>query len=598
MSRSTLLPRRLVEITKSSTLSTSDVTDYTVRLVDTNCITGSVDYVALSHCWGPPGNQTKTLTTNIEEFQRPLSLSRLAPLFQDVVRITRTLGFKYLWVDSMCIIQDSDEDWQTESSQMANIYQNSVITISATQATSSSVPLLPNLTEDNLGYNYQDYIGNEEISCLDRITQLQTRSPLYFSVYCPLASSVNSTLDQIYVSYNFKRTYSLDKSRFESAGRFEERPDKDLRSHFGEPLQSRGWCVQERILSPRKIFFGSKQLFWECRTKRNFENWTNNISQILDPHTYHRYLANLDNRIFETIPGLVSQNLKQCYNWWYDLLNGYGSKKFTFEADLLPGLGGIAQRFSEETNDRYLAGIWQSDLFRGLTWRIEQYSNEYRILLDIFSNESKMGSMPRPISDCYAPSWSWASMWGYQRSFLRGQSLYGDATLHHTMTWDNRSKSIYEIEKPLPRPNPRLIKVHIEPLTSATSITGRLKYALLEIEALCTDINVTLKKKTLSNPHGLGFEMPLKPLPEFLYQYLYVCIDYPSWLRGQVEEVIKRSQSYMLTCALMRYTSGLHCILLRKEKDEDEYQRCGVVNIEYKAEEFLRIWDMRRVVIR
>lgn len=69
-------------------------------------------------------------------------LSDLPPLFQDAIIITRQLGLRYLWIDSLCIIQDSLRDWETEAAKMASIYQNSYVTISATDASNGSAKCL------------------------------------------------------------------------------------------------------------------------------------------------------------------------------------------------------------------------------------------------------------------------------------------------------------------------------------------------------------------------------------------------------------------------------------------------------------------------
>ncbi len=88
-------------------------------------------YVTLSHCWG--GHCKTTLTrSSLATFQAGISISTLPKTFQDAVLLTRNLGIRYLWIDALCITQDSNQEWSHEASLMGDIYANSSFTISAT----------------------------------------------------------------------------------------------------------------------------------------------------------------------------------------------------------------------------------------------------------------------------------------------------------------------------------------------------------------------------------------------------------------------------------------------------------------------------------
>ncbi|KAK0613663.1 heterokaryon incompatibility protein-domain-containing protein, partial [Immersiella caudata] len=95
-------------------------------------------YVALSHCWGATP-LPKTLTSNVEERREGIEFSHLPRSFQDAVTVTRSIGIRYLWIDSLCIIQDDQTDWQVELSRMADIYNNANLVIAASQAVDSTV---------------------------------------------------------------------------------------------------------------------------------------------------------------------------------------------------------------------------------------------------------------------------------------------------------------------------------------------------------------------------------------------------------------------------------------------------------------------------
>ena len=93
------------------------------------------NYVALSYCWGTTA-QFKLLQANLDDFlKKCIEIGTLPKTIEDSIIATRKLGVKYLWIDSLCIIQDSIEDKDKEIVNMASIYKNATITSSAAAAT-------------------------------------------------------------------------------------------------------------------------------------------------------------------------------------------------------------------------------------------------------------------------------------------------------------------------------------------------------------------------------------------------------------------------------------------------------------------------------
>ncbi|KAK0100834.1 hypothetical protein ONS95_007281 [Cadophora gregata] len=92
------------------------------------------EWLTLSHCWGNARIRLTT-TANLMSRTGSFAYSRLPKSFRDAIFITRKLGYRYIWIDCLCIVQDCDEDWQRESVKMAEIYANSVLTLSADAAT-------------------------------------------------------------------------------------------------------------------------------------------------------------------------------------------------------------------------------------------------------------------------------------------------------------------------------------------------------------------------------------------------------------------------------------------------------------------------------
>jgi hypothetical protein len=126
------LPTRLIDI--GPTFSQSNARLIVSARMSPRERRGPVNYVALSHIWGK-SQFTKLTTSNFQGLQESISPSDLSQTFQDAIIVARRLGVRYLWIDSLCIVQDSPEDWQTESSMMNVVYKNSLCTIAASEAT-------------------------------------------------------------------------------------------------------------------------------------------------------------------------------------------------------------------------------------------------------------------------------------------------------------------------------------------------------------------------------------------------------------------------------------------------------------------------------
>ncbi|PVH87791.1 HET-domain-containing protein [Cadophora sp. DSE1049] len=184
-------------------------------------------YGTLSHCWGQRGNHRILTKATLKSWLKPFGITELPQTYQDAIMVTKRLGLRYLWVDSLCILQDVEEDWKRESSKMAEIYQNSYITVAATCAADSSAGIF--LTA-RLIYNPKaiQYAGN------GIEMQLYAHACLSHRTYDPVDRSHNS----------FYRWNLQDPVDF--------------------PLLSRAWVYQERLLSPRILHFLREELVFEC----------------------------------------------------------------------------------------------------------------------------------------------------------------------------------------------------------------------------------------------------------------------------------------------------------------------------------------------
>ena len=113
-----------------------DVRNGRIRLYEATKEDQGVRYACLSHCWGSdPASMFCTMRSSIESHKLGISWTHLPRTFQDAVFFTRRLGLGFLWIDSVCIIQDDLKDWQLQSADIATIYRNGYITVAATSST-------------------------------------------------------------------------------------------------------------------------------------------------------------------------------------------------------------------------------------------------------------------------------------------------------------------------------------------------------------------------------------------------------------------------------------------------------------------------------
>jgi heterokaryon incompatibility protein (HET) len=164
-----------------------------------------VSYAALSHCWGD-SRPIITTKENLQSHLLGISLNAMPKTFQDAIMVTRELGIHYIWIDSLCIIQNDAEDWEREAAMMAAVYENADITIAAAWGADGRTgcfhdhsPTL--IIEDNTG------------------------KKLYF------------------------------------------RPLPDSQRYLGRAhLNTRAWALQENILARRTVIFAEDQWYWICST--------------------------------------------------------------------------------------------------------------------------------------------------------------------------------------------------------------------------------------------------------------------------------------------------------------------------------------------
>lgn len=304
-------------------------------------------YAALSYCWGQEEHTCLTTQENIDIFQTNIPWQALPRTFQDAVAFTRNIGLKYLWIDALCIIQGDDDDWLREAGSMLQIYQNAYVTIAGLFAKDPSVGLFSAKTTKDLQQKIATARkGNET-------------SDLYAREVTPDVSGI------LHIPLG-------------SIGTRQNPP----------PLLTRAWALQERMISPRVVYFTEDELIFECRTKVQCEcrgHYTgSNGGKMAHAHSLNTAKS----------PAMSKLLLKtQESDDWEDLVQMYTKLSLTYDTDRLVAIGGLAQEYSKTRRGQtYLAGLWSGTLGQDLLWETRDQ--------DAFK--------PRP-SNWVAPSWSWAS---------------------------------------------------------------------------------------------------------------------------------------------------------------------------------------------
>src|SRR5690242_20613458 len=165
-------------------------------------------YTTLSHCWGQ-AIQLRTTKDSVSDHCQQILWSSLCKTYQEAITITKALKIRYLWIDSLCIIQDCADDWKHESALMAQYYGNSYCTIAADAAADGS---------QGCFMQHQGCIGAT-------------------------------------VPVRLRGKHSLVLTN-------RQRPSVVLSQ---DPMHQRAWCVQERLLSRRTLHFSTDQIYLECK---------------------------------------------------------------------------------------------------------------------------------------------------------------------------------------------------------------------------------------------------------------------------------------------------------------------------------------------
>jgi hypothetical protein len=256
-------------------------------------------------------------SANLTKYQEDIPISTQYAILRDAVEVTRALGLQYLWVDSMCIMQDDPDDWARESVTMSKVYGLSTCTIAAANS------------------------GVQDSGCFATRNRYRVR-PLRVPNPFKTDSKISFYVRSQYL-HRIHTRYVRDSLWY-----------------------NRGWVFQERTLSPRLLIFSKRQILWACQQVQAAETWPcgktseNHIDRFesfeVEKARFHQLL--------DPSKGVASSN-----DTWWTFIKDYTGSNLTKMSDRLVALQGIATQIEGHTGQSYCSGFWINDtLSSALLW--------------------------------------------------------------------------------------------------------------------------------------------------------------------------------------------------------------------------------------
>lgn len=421
-------------------------------------------YVTLSHCWGDRAHRPMVLNKDtMTELEKGVELRKLPNTYKQAIQFAAQMEYVgWIWIDSLCIIQDDKDDWTHESSDMQRVYHESFLNISATASRDSTENLYRDrnpktLWEDEINLKVDGIHGLERKSVIDPVaspfpspvTDANSKS----SKIC-LFSSLSKWLwpvseRQPYVKVTndaqVKRVVDTPSPRQEGIRRCIL---VDL-SHWDDlinnaPVNIRAWVLQERLLAPRVLHFGKSQIAWECEEFEESEGYPTGTAKFLMredrilPKPLVKGLKGEHGRELRKIrlqgepepdPHLVDKGLYEL-QLWSRIVEDYSKLDLSEGSDKLVALSGIARHMAEQGIDSsnqpaiYVAGLWDKYLASQLLWKIEPTFQHHD---RAFKHPSRRPRDSNGDLIYRAPSFSWASVDAQAPEYGHG-IVYGEIT--------------------------------------------------------------------------------------------------------------------------------------------------------------------------
>jgi hypothetical protein len=271
-----------------------------LRLVESADVIGDRTYACLSHRWESSRHTITTQRATYEKRRNRIPFQDLDLAYQDTVHIMRRLRKQYLWIDSLCILQDDPEDWEAESRSMAQVYNKALFTIARQCDFKTSLRCIP---------HKEHIVSDPHIS-----------PPVY----------ARAMVQHIW--------------------------------HVPFPLDTRGWIYQERLLSPRVIHFSHAEISWECYEDSNCQCGATPSAlargtHLSTPKMHHAKALGLKDDTSKTNVSVMGRR-------WREIVSEYSGLDFTQSSDRLHAIQGCAEQMREYLKDTYHFGLWRAELVK------------------------------------------------------------------------------------------------------------------------------------------------------------------------------------------------------------------------------------------
>lgn len=447
--RKTALPSRVIDV------GPSDGSQEPVLYL-TNGATGP--YIALSYCWGN-SDIAKTNSHNVKERLQRIQIEDLPQTYRDLIEVARRFEVRYVWIDAICIVQDSRDDWLAESRKMSDYYRNASITVAAACSGNAAGGLfqkrdaswirpcrfgakkfccgcelweeevapinpLPQSSEDG-NIESTPHGSQVKVSPSSRTLEPNVVEAALNSIEAAGRglSGVNSSAAEEFVDpselpHKFSpdtrentalidvRVGDQDNCYYYVLPPFHRNDDGDMYRPRG-PLDRRAWTLQERILSTRVLSYGTDEIHWECcegeASERMPEGLQDRRQEEQDAWKEDccEYVVpmrlSLANSPKEYSPSEIDERNFWRLSSWHRLVEDYCERRLTYDGDRLVAFFGLMTRMGTSLGSEVIAGLREPVLWYDLLWRALKKSDKH-------------GEGEQRRASSIAPSWSWVSI--------------------------------------------------------------------------------------------------------------------------------------------------------------------------------------------
>ncbi|KAI1386674.1 heterokaryon incompatibility protein-domain-containing protein [Hypoxylon trugodes] len=370
--------------------------DEMIRLFEPGNSQVPIKSAALSYCWGGQVNTFKTTSQNVDvHYAKGFSLSLLPRTIRDAVEVTRDLGILYLWVDTLCIIQ-----------------------------------------------------GEDETARDDWHSEVNRMHEVYRGAYVTISAASASNADGGLSSCGHCIVPCTGECWYASF--YLELPGED-------PIETRGWTLQEHVLSSRLLAFTNHGVQWRCNQMA-------------------RETSRME--LMDLRPNITSN--------WIALVENYCLRALSVESDKLPAIAALAHEHAKITGDKYLAGLWDSNILQHLLWYC------------------RTGESRRPGS-YRAPTWSWASVDARVKSKRVDQCASLEEVWHFFLKWAGVTELLAEVikcEVQLENPEYPFSKV----VSGTLTISGLVYGPIQTVKSTDPDGNAVLASTSAGNVGKLYYD--------------------------------------------------------------------------------------------